>query len=443
MLANYDFKLAKAPPLDYLNPRSEPTECNTQLAWYSVKAFQLPFQLPFILWANMVSNTGKPLSRYAANLRGIFSSHSDNSGLKIFWSFMLFAVICFGSSASAIADKEDLLGVVVYKSKRIPWSDSIEALGTLRAKETVSLTSPVTDIITKINFEDGQRVEKGFVLVEMTDAEESALVQEMTVRARESKSQINRLKKLPNSGAVSESLYDERDRDYRAAKAQLEAMKSRLADRLIIAPFNGVLGLRNVSAGALIEPGDTITTLTDDSVMKLDFNVPSIFLSSLKVGLPIKAKTTSFRDRVFEGTVSSIDSKVDVSTRAIAVRALIDNADGTLRPGLLMTVYLSYGFRESVVVPEEALIPSGSVQDVFVAIPDNSGAESGKIASVEKRRVEIGSRVAGQVEVLSGLKEGEYVITHGTMSARVGKKVKMAAEQSDGEGIKEVLERVK
>ncbi len=374
--------------------------------------------------------------------RGLSPSWLSTTGCPRVLRGSVVLVLLFAAFASAFADAPT--SVVAYRSKQVPWSDSIEALGTLRAKETVELTSPVTDIITRINFEDGQRVEQGFVLVEMTDAEESALVREMSVRVRESRSQINRLRKLPKSGAVSESLFDERERDYKAAKAQLDAMKSRLADRLVIAPFDGVLGLRRISVGALVEPGDTITTLTDDSVMKLDFNVPSIFLSSLKIGLPIKARTSAFPERVFEGEVSSLDSKVDVATRSITVRALIDNSDGALRPGLLMKLRLSHGFRESVVIPEEALIPSGAAQDVLLLqVPEaDTAAAAGTTGVVEKRRVKIGTRMAGRVEVLSGLKAGDYVITHGTMSARPGKNVSLLAVQQEGEGIAEVLQRV-
>ncbi len=332
--------------------------------------------------------------------------------------------------------------VIVYKVKKAPWSDSIEALGTLRANETVSLTSTVTDIITKINFEDGQRVEKGFVLAEMTNAEESAVVQEMTARVGEAKRQLSRLKQLPNAGAVSESLYDERERPYKAANAQLEAMRSRLTDRLIVAPFKGVVGLRTMSEGALVNPGDPIVTLTDDSVMKLDFTVPSLFLRALEIGLPVKARSRSFPDEVFEGTVTGIDSQVDPVTRSITVRALIQNSTGKLKPGLLMSVNLAHGFREALILPEESLVPSGKEQYVFVANSSKTPLAVDDLVSVEKRQIEIASRDSGKVEVVSGIRDGEFVITHGTMSARPGTDAQVRAIQKDGEGIGDILTRM-
>lgn len=324
--------------------------------------------------------------------------------------------------------------VVVFKVQTEDWSDRIEALGTLRANETVVLTASVTDTITSIHFDDGQRVEKGAVLVEMTDEEESALVAEMTARLSEAKRQLDRLKALPNSGAVSESLYDQREREFEAANAQLAAMKSRLKDRLIIAPFDGVVGLRNISAGALVEPGDEITTLTDDSIMKLDFSVPALFLPSLKKGLPIVAHTEAYPERSFKGEVSGIDSRVDPVTRAISVRALLSNEEKLLKPGLLMNVELHYSPRTALVVPEEALIPSGSSNAVFVV------DETSKV--VERREVSIGSRRKGEVEVVSGVSEGELVITHGTMAARPESPVQILAYQKQGEGIQDILKRV-
>ncbi|MCB0353749.1 MAG: efflux RND transporter periplasmic adaptor subunit [Bdellovibrionales bacterium] len=323
------------------------------------------------------------------------------------------------------------VSVIVSKTENGEWYDAIEALGTLRANETVVLTASVTDTITNIHFDDGQRVEKGFVLAEMTDEEESALVQEMSARVEEAKRQLDRIKELPQKGAVSESLIDQRKREYQAAIAQLEAMKSRLKDRLIVAPFSGVLGLRNISAGALVEPGDEIVTLTDDSVLKLDFSVPSVFLSSLEVGLPIVTTSAAYPEKTFEGVVKSIDSRIDPNTRAITIRAVIPNEEHLLRPGLLMNVSLRYRFRQALSVPEEAIISRGAQTEVFVVAPASTTAE--------QRSVRLGRRAFGKVEVTEGLKEGELVVSHGTMKVRPGQPVQILAEQRSGESIQDIL----
>jgi membrane fusion protein (multidrug efflux system) len=243
-------------------------------------------------------------------------------------------------------------------------------LGTLHANETVELTATVSEIVTDVHFEDGQRVTAGTILVEMTNEEEHALIEEERSTLTEAKKQYDRLRPLVERGAASTSLLDQRRREYETARARLRAIESKLRDRLIIAPFTGVVGLRNVSVGALIEPGDVITTLDDDSVMKLDFTVPSIHLASLKKGLPIVATSPALAGRQFEGIVSSVNSRIDPVTRAVVVRAILPNPERLLKPGLLMQVTLLKNPRDVLVIPEEALIPSG--RDNHVLVVDRS-----------------------------------------------------------------------
>lgn len=352
---------------------------------------------------------------------------------KLFLRGLFFTVLIAVIAPSSVhaEKKEPPLQVIVYEAAQVDWSDSVRALGTLRANEAVQLTASVTDTITKIHFEDGQRVNKGAVLIEMTDSEEQALVQEMTARVAEAKRQFDRVKSLPKTGAVSESLFDQREREFRAATAQLEAMASRLKDRLILAPFSGVVGLRTISVGALVEPGDEIVTLIDDSKMKLDFTVPSLYLSQLLTGLKVVAETRAFPEKSFEGTVTAVDSKVDPVTRAISVRAIVPNEERLLKQGLLMTVRLRFKERTTLSVPEEALIPVGEENDVFVVNKDS--------LEVDRRRVTIGSRQTGAVEIISGVNQGEFVITHGTVLARAGKKVTIRAIQGRGQSIEEIL----
>lgn len=299
--------------------------------------------------------------------------------------------------------------------------DRTEALGTLRANESVALTVNVTETITAIHFEDGQQVKADAVLVEMTSAEERALLVEAQTNAHEASRQLNRIRQLVRAGTASESLLDQRQRDYDAAQARLVATRSRLRDRVVKAPFDGVVGLRNVSLGALVRPGELITTLTDDSRMKLDFTVPAVFLPSLKSGLPIVATTRAFREREFVGRVSSIDNQVDPVTRAIAVRALLPNGDRALKQGMLMQIELFMNEREALVIPEEALLPEGRDNYVLVAVE----REGNVIA--EKREVIIASRRYGEVEIVSGLREGERVITRGAFKIKPGVMVDIQA----------------
>jgi membrane fusion protein (multidrug efflux system) len=289
--------------------------------------------------------------------------------------------------------------------------------------------------VTSVHFEDGQRVEAGSILVEMTSEEEHALIEEERSTVAEARKQYDRLRPLVQRGAASISLLDQRRREYETAKARLRAIESKLQDRLVIAPFAGIVGLRNISVGTLIEPGDLITTLDDDSVMKLDFTVPSIHLASLKTGIPIVATSPAFTGRQFEGTVASINSRIDPVTRAILVRAILPNPERLLKPGLLMQVALLKNPRDALVIPEESLIPSG--RDNHVLVVDRSVQPT----VAQRRRVSTGGRRPGEVEILDGLASGEFVVVDGTLRARPGQPVTIIAVDAGDEPLARLLNR--
>jgi membrane fusion protein (multidrug efflux system) len=309
--------------------------------------------------------------------------------------------------------------VMVAQAEIRPIADRVEALGTLRANESVAITSNVTETISAVHFDDGRRVAEGDLLVEMTSAEEHALLEEAQARAAEAQRQYDRVRSLVDQRSASESLLDERKRDLDTARAVLVALESRLADRLVKAPFDGVLGLRNVSRGALVEPGDLIATLDDDSVMKLDFTVPSVYLPALHPGLGIEARARPYGNRVFDGVVRGIDSRIDPVTRSVVVRALLPNPERALRPGLLMRVELLVDPRDAVVVPEAALIQRGTDHFVLRLVDGEDGP------TVERVQIQVGTRKPGLVEVRDGLDAGDRVVTDGQGSARPGQPVRV------------------
>ena len=324
--------------------------------------------------------------------------------------------------------------VIVSPVRSVPFEDRIEALGTLRANESVVLTASVTETVSAIYFDDGDRVEAGKVLAEMTSAEEHAQLEETRALVDEAEQQYRRIQSLATQGTASKSLLDERRRERETARARLAAIESRLSDRLIKAPFSGVVGLRNISLGALVEPGDVIATLDDDTTMKLDLAVPSVYLSNLRPGLAVTATTRAWEEREFSGEVRSIDSRVDPVTRSVVVRVLLPNPDRLLKPGMLMQVTLRQHPRNTLMIPEAALMPVGREQFVLVAVPDAS------LHKVERRRIAIGARRPGEVEVVSGLADGELVITHGTLRVRPGQPVEVRAVDRDERSLAELLQ---
>ncbi len=325
--------------------------------------------------------------------------------------------------------------VIVYKVQKQEFNDKIEALGTLKANESVDITVNLTETITKIHFDDGQIVKAGDILVEMTSVEEHAQLNEAIATKNEAESQLNRIESLASKGTASKSTLDERRRQFETAKARLIATESKLKDLIIAAPFDGVLGLRNISDGALVRPGDLITTLDDVSIMKLDFQVPSVFLPALSVGQDISAKADAFKNEKFTGQVYSISSQVDPITRSVTVRAKIPNPDHKLRPGLLMSVELIKDPRQSIVIPEEALVPEGRKNYVYV-----TDVESKEPKAI-KTEIEIGGRRKGDLEVLSGIKEGDHVITHGTIRVRPNGAVTIKAIETDETSIEDIIKK--
>ena len=323
--------------------------------------------------------------------------------------------------------------VIVSAVEQKPIVEEVEALGTLRANESVDLTSTVTELVTDVLFQDGQRVSKGDVLVKMDAAEEEAELAEEQSLLEEAKRQVDRIEPLAAKGAASESILDERRREVETANARIKAIRSRISKRQITAPFDGVVGLRNVSTGALAQPSTLMTTIDDDRVMKLDFSVPSVFLSVLEPGAKILAQTKAYPAETFEGTLVSVDSRIDPITRAVLVRALIENPDRRLKPGLLMRVVLQKKPRETLVIPEEAVIPSGSQYHVLVVQDTENGQ------TVAKKKVELGVRRQGEVEVLSGVEPGDLVVTHGTMRAIPGKAVSVTAEEDGNQTLEEMM----
>jgi membrane fusion protein (multidrug efflux system) len=342
-------------------------------------------------------------------------------------------VVMPASTIMAAAPDRPPVDVIVEVVSMHNIADSLEALGTLRANEMVRITANVSDTISHVQFEDGQVVQAGDLLVELTNAEESALLSEAEFMAEEAQRQFERMKQLLDKGTITESLLDERRRESSTAKARLEAVRSRLQDRIITAPFSGHVGLRHVSPGALVSPGVLITTLVDDSRMKLDFTVPALYLNTVRPGTRITATTPVFADRLFEGEVASVDSTVDPVTRSITVRAIIPNDQRDLVSGMLMKLNLLRNQRQALVISEAAIIPRGD--RTFVMLVDSTVAPY----VIAEREVSLGTRTPGQVEILSGLKVGEQIVTQGTLKVRPGSVVHILAVDDGTEPISSLI----
>ncbi|MEE4202668.1 MAG: efflux RND transporter periplasmic adaptor subunit [Halieaceae bacterium] len=321
------------------------------------------------------------------------------------------------SDAPATAAKpRPAVPVVTHIAETTSLTTLTEAVGTLVGNESVTLTAKVTEQVRAVHFEGGELVETGQVLVELIDAEQLALLQEAEANLRESELQLNRLRTLGKEIATAAEI-DVAIARVDANKAMLEALRSRINDRSISAPFTGIVGFRQVSVGALVTPGTVIAELDDIDPMKLDFTLPEPFLSEIKLGDTVTALSSAWHDEPFTGQVSRIGSRVDPVTRAFPVRALLDNSDARLRPGMLMTVQLALGESMGIVIPETALVQRGSESAVFTVGANNEA---------QRVSVSLGRRLPGAVEITAGLEPGDRVVVRGHLGLRPGMQVKEA-----------------
>ncbi len=287
------------------------------------------------------------------------------------------------------------------------FTDEVSALGTLRARESVDITSSVSDVVVGLHFEDGDRVEAGQKLVTLRQDEEQAALRVQQENLADAEREVERLKNLAQRNQVAQTDLDAERTRAAVARHSIEEVRARLENLNIAAPFSGQLGLRLVSLGALVTPGQRITTLDDDSLMRLDFTVGSAFLPFIQVGRTINARTPAY-NRSFSGTVSAVDSRVDTVSRSITARAVLPNEDGLLKPGMLMEVRLLGATREALLLPEEALVSRAAEHYVWLLDGD----------SARRTQVTIGSRRPGWVEVTSGLQVGDVVVRDGVGKLR-------------------------
>lgn len=325
----------------------------------------------------------------------------------------LLAYLYWPAAETSAVRRGGVTPVVTYDVQQAEFAVVIEALGTAKANESVLLTAQNTDLVQSINFNDGQLVEKGQLLLTLNNRQEKAKVHELEINLQEAQRQLKRITNLAKESAASQQLLDEQQAKVKSISAQKEVTEAQLSELELRAPFSGTLGIRQVSLGALVKPGDVITTLDDLSVVKVDFSIAESHLPSVAIGQRVSATSVAYPGEVFEGKIASIDSRIDPVTRAVQVRAIIDNEPAKLRPGMLLQILLQKQILNTLVVPEGALLPIEDKQYVFVI----------KDQKAFRKEVKVGRRKPGIAQILSGLVAGEQVVIEGTLRLKEGSSV--------------------
>lgn len=355
------------------------------------------------------------------------------------YAFLIFALVVFAvmtavvgfrfltdGSSNGSAMSRPALPVAAYTVAPYEFADIVEALGTARSRESVIVSARVSDTISRINFESGQRVEAGDILIELTDNEEAAGLAEARTTLREANRDLTRVNDLIARGVVPQQRQDEARAVVERSQARVASIEAQLADRIVRAPFSGIVGLREISPGELTRPGDAITTLDDISAIRLDFTVPERFLATIRPGMTIEATTNAYPDQVFNGMIAQIDSRVDPVTRSVIVRAEIDNSDGRILPGQLMVVEVRRDVRSRPAVPGSAITRYLDEAYVYVLVEQDGAL----IAS--KRTVQLGLRTGDVVEVKDGLEAGERIVAEGVHRVRDGAPVTVSETREYG-----------
>jgi len=292
---------------------------------------------------------------------------------------------------------------------------NVEAVGTTRARQSIQIVPLASGRVVSIEFTPGQHVDAGEVLVRLDDDIETADLAEAEAKLVEQQQAVERAIQLQRTNAVAMAILEQVTAAKAAADAAVFRARRRLADRVIRAPFSGIVGLTDTDLGARVDDETVLTTLDDISEVEIQFSLPETLFAEIAPGLPVSARSAAFTDRTFSGTVDSIDTRIDPVGRAFKVRAVIPNPEGVLPSGMFMSLTLTLSQTDALVVPEEAIVVQAADTYVFVV-------EDGRAA---RRIVETGQRRDGAIAVTSGLQPGEMVLVRGLQRVRDGSLIKI------------------
>lgn len=309
------------------------------------------------------------------------------------------------------------------------FADQIRVLGVARSRHSVNITSNTTELITRVMFTDGQRVAAGAPLVELQAREEDADLIQARARLVQAEREYDRYKTLAERGVAPRITAEQAETTLHTARAAVAASEARRGDRVLRAPFAGVLGLTTVTPGTLITPGSVITTLDDTSSVRVDFPLPERYLGVLQVGTPLTATSDAYAGEAFAGRIALLDTRVNEQTRAVIARAEFANPGHRLRPGMMMRVAVQQGRRQSLAVPEAAVQYEGQGAFVYRIARGEKGATAQRV------EVQTGAVEGGYVEILSGLDNNDHVVASGLNRIQPGAPVSVgggAGEQKSG-----------
>lgn len=308
-------------------------------------------------------------------------------------------------------------------AKKQPWRSYLTAVGSLSAINGVDLTSEVSGIVREIRFESGQVVKKGDVVVVLDTGVEQASLKDNQAKLKLAQINFDREQQLLKKNVTSQAAFDTRYAELKEAEANVESTQAKINQKTIVASFDGKLGIRNINLGEYISPGKEMVTLQSLNPLYVLFSLPEQYLNKVYIHQPIDVDVNLGDGRVVKGTITAINSKVDLRTRNILIQATIPNDDLSIYPGMygLVTIWMN-DEQPRIVVPQTAIAYSLSGDYVFV-ITDASKKHDKSELIVNRRYIKVGERRKDSVVILDGLQEGDVIVTSGQLKLQNGASV--------------------
>lgn len=343
---------------------------------------------------------------------------------------MIFAFSMLFNQSWAQSGDSKPLAVKTHKLDLQTMSQKIEGLGTARSFDSVDIRPLITEKISEILFKEGQKIEQGEVLVRLEQSEEQALLKEAEAELAYHQNELKRINSLVKSSIATQQRFDERKLFIAQAEARLEVARARLSEREIRAPFSGKLGKRMISVGALVDNDVTITTIDDNSKIKVDFTLAEKYLPQVMAiynnDLPIYAEVPALKDQIIEGKIAVVSPRIDENSRALQIRSYFDNKNEMLRDGMLLYITIDGEKSEYIAIPERAIMQQAGSHFVYLAKEN----EEGKYI-VTRASIKVALRGAGGVVGLlpdenSNIKIGDLVIVNAIQKLRGGMEVNIS-----------------
>jgi membrane fusion protein (multidrug efflux system) len=323
-----------------------------------------------------------------------------------------------GAASPAAAAAAMAVQVVAVEAKEERIVESISLIGSIAPNEMVEVKAETDGTVATIGFKEGERVEKGQLLVGLDETKSKATVAEAEANLKLARTSFDRTKQLLTDRLISQQEYDQASAVFSVNEASLERRTREWKDTRVFAPFGGIAGARQISPGQVITRNSTLTWVVDLDVVKVEVKVPERYLSQVEPGKPLEFSVAAFPGKKFTGEVYFISPQLEESTRTALVKARIANTGNQLKGGMFANLELTLEIRaKALVVPEPSIVNNADATFVFAI--DKSG-------NAVMKPVKVGERMTGKAEILSGLTPGEMVVVEGVQKLRPGAPVKLS-----------------